>query len=289
MKLYLFFGCTVVLIFCSCTEKSISSYSRHNNGFYYKLLAIGDQSKRSSTSTVSACQAVIKTQSDSIIFSTKGSANKPFYIPLNHISLAGGKNLLLNSVAGDSLSFLISTQLFFRSYFDTITPVFCKNDSIVKFDVRITGFFTMHQYDSIRHEVKNLVDDTELKELKLINDYLLKNKKNTEPNNYGIYILESYKTTLEKVAVGKQIRLQYSGFFMDGNPLDNGNQILEFTFGTPDQLVKGLNIVIGNLKKGETAKIILPSRLAFGELGSSNGSVPPYTPLVYNIKIIDIK
>jgi FKBP-type peptidyl-prolyl cis-trans isomerase len=64
---------------------------------------------------------------------------------------------------------------------------------------------------------------------------------------------------------------------------------LEFTYGTPDQLIKGLNIVIGTLKKGEFVKIIVPSRLAFGEKGSSNGSIQPYTPLVYNLKIIDIK
>ena len=43
------------------------------------------------------------------------------------------------------------------------------------------------------------------------------------------------------------------------------------------------------LKKGEKAKIILPSQLAFGDQGSSNGVIPPYTPLVYQIEIIDIK
>jgi FKBP-type peptidyl-prolyl cis-trans isomerase len=46
---------------------------------------------------------------------------------------------------------------------------------------------------------------------------------------------------------------------------------------------------LASLKNGQTAEILLPSRLAFGEIGSSNGFVPPYTPLIYEVKIIDVK
>ena len=105
----------------------------------------------------------------------------------------------------------------------------------------------------------------------------------------GIYTLKKTTTSLEKVSIGKRVKVAYQGFFLDGKPVDLTEQNFEDIFGTPDQLNKGLNIVIGSLKKGETTKIIVPSRLAFGELVSSNGSVPPYTSLVYNIKIIDIK
>jgi hypothetical protein len=77
--------------------------------------------------------------------------------------------------------------------------------------------------------------------------------------------------------------------YLDEKPLDVKPQTLEFIYGTPDQIIKGLNIVIGTLKKGEFSKIIVPSHLAFGEKGSSNQLVQPFTPLVYNITLIDIK
>jgi peptidylprolyl isomerase len=108
-------------------------------------------------------------------------------------------------------------------------------------------------------------------------------------DGYGMYTLEKKASGLEKVSAGKRVKIAYSGSFLDGKPVDTGEQQLEFVYGTPDQLIEGLNIVIGSLKKEETIKIIVPSRLAFGESGSSNGSIPPYTPLVYNLKIIDIK
>jgi FKBP-type peptidyl-prolyl cis-trans isomerase len=43
------------------------------------------------------------------------------------------------------------------------------------------------------------------------------------------------------------------------------------------------------LKKGQNAKILLPSRLSFGENGSSNKKVARNTPLVYELKILDLK
>ncbi|MGZ3885263.1 MAG: FKBP-type peptidyl-prolyl cis-trans isomerase [Bacteroidia bacterium] len=43
------------------------------------------------------------------------------------------------------------------------------------------------------------------------------------------------------------------------------------------------------MKKGDFVKIILSSWLAFGETGSSNGTIPPFTPLLYEIKLIEVK
>ena len=132
-------------------------------------------------------------------------------------------------------------------------------------------------------------EDTELEELQLIDCFLAQYYKSVKANANGIYILEKKNTRGEEVIAGKKIKIAYQGAFLDGRLLEGSEQTLEFIFGTPDQIIKGLNIVIGDLKKGETTKIIVPSRLAFGESGSSNGSIPPYTPLVYTLKITDIK
>lgn len=88
---------------------------------------------------------------------------------------------------------------------------------------------------------------------------------------------------------GDLIAIAYQGEYLTGRFLEKSPEKFEFTVGTPDQLLKGLNYVITRLKLGENAKIILPSRLAFGENGSSNGMVPPYTPLVYELEILEHK
>ncbi|PJB13827.1 MAG: peptidylprolyl isomerase, partial [Flavobacteriales bacterium CG_4_9_14_3_um_filter_32_8] len=60
-------------------------------------------------------------------------------------------------------------------------------------------------------------------------------------------------------------------------------------YGSPDQVIKGLEIAINGMKKGEKSKIIIPSQLAFGEEGSSTQIVPPFTTVIYELEIVNVK
>ena len=52
--------------------------------------------------------------------------------------------------------------------------------------------------------------------------------------------------------------------------------------------MRGLNYAIKLLKVGDKAKIIIPSYLGFG-LSGYQQSVPPYSTLLLNIKLLNIK
>lgn len=284
--------CLILLVCFGCNKQpQIEGYTRAENGFYFKLLSIGDGNEKPQVDNVVVFDAEMKTLSDSIFWDTKHDAADGLYITLNSQLLSGSCNhYFLNMVEGDSASLLINPSVFFRNYFDTIVPDFCKRDSLVKLNVKLTQIISKQEYQALKKNSEAYdVEDTELQELQLIDSYLLQNYKYVKADGNGIYTIAKTTTNLEPVIQGKKVKVAYQGFFLDGKPVDIKEQTFEYSYGTPDQLIKGLNIVIGSLKKGETTKIIVPSRLAFGELGSSNGSVPPYTSLVYNIKIIDIK
>lgn len=288
-----FFFLVLALCFSCKKQEQIDSYTRGDNGFYYKLLAIGDGNEMPHKDQVVVLEAVMKTQSDSVFWDTSHDAMSGLYVDLKSPLLLGSCNhYFLNMVEGDSASFLIKPSVFFKNYFDTIVPDFCKNDSLVRLNVKLNQIISKSEYDELKRLAttgSNEIEDTELQELQIIESYLLQHYKFVKADGNGIYTLQKTTTNLEKVAYGKKVKLAYQGSFLDGKPVDREEQTIECIYGTPDQLIKGLNIVIGALKKGETTKIIVPSRLAFGESGSSNGSIPPYTSLVYNIKIIDIK
>lgn len=283
----------ILVVGISCSKNHLlDGYTRDENGYYYKLLAIGDGNESPLAESVVVLDAVMKTQSDSVFWDTKHDASNGLYVSLSSAKIMGScMSHYLKLVEGDSVSFLIKPSLLFREYFDTIVPDFCKNDTLVKLDVRLNQIISKAEYKSLKRNSigQDEEEDTELQELQIIDCYLLQNYKFIKADGYGIYVLNKTTTNAEKVSAGKKIKIAYQGAFLDGKPVEKTEQTLEFIYGTPDQLINGLNIVIGSLKKGETTKIIVPSRLAFGELGSSNGSIPPYTPLVYNIKIIDIK
>jgi FKBP-type peptidyl-prolyl cis-trans isomerase len=180
-------------------------------------------------------------------------------------------------VKGDSVIYLMTPEQLFGNYFQTTVPDYCKNDSLIKVEVGI----------------KELIKEVKIteKELKTIKEYITKNSYEivTElPNK--IFILE-HKQGLgsDVVARGRSVSVDYKGRFFNDSLFDDPAYPLQFNYGTPDQLLKGLNFVIKGMHKGEFIKIILPSYLAYGEGGNTNGTVAPFTPLVYEITITDIK
>jgi FKBP-type peptidyl-prolyl cis-trans isomerase len=286
-KKYVIGVCAMLFLFGCKKNNIIEGYDRDEDGYYYKLLGIGDGTKSPEKSAILVCDAVMKTASDSVFWDTKHDAIKGLFISLAQTqNQSSGYLRFFKMVEGDSASFLVKPSAFFKEYFNTPVPFFCKNDSLVKLDIKLRKILSNREFQSWQ---QSQVEDKELQELKEIDTYLKANYSDVKPDNYGIYTLEKKETDLEPVGAGKRITIQFKGSYLDGRSVDATTQEMELVYGTPDQLISGLNIVIGQLKKEETTKIILPSRLAFGELGNSSGAIAPYTPIVYDIKIIDIK
>lgn len=250
-------------------------YSRNEAGLYYKLLKLGDGDYKISAWDDITFSCVFKKQNDSVFFSS--SNEKIYFNPDDSLDKSVFISHFPALVQGDSISYYVSAASLFGKYFQTPVPDYCKNDSLIKVDVLI----------------KNLKKEVEIseKELALIRKYIEEKEIDgtTElPNK--IFILERKKGDgTEIVSKGKTITLSYKGRFLNDSLFDQPFFPIQFVYGTPDQVLKGLNFVIKGMNKGEYAKIILPSYLAYGESGNSNGTVPPFTPLMYEITINDIK
>ena len=118
-RLVLFFLVTVLCFACTKHEQ-IEGYVRDSNGFYYKLLAIGDGNENPQSDNVVVLDVEMKTLSDSVFWDTKHDAANGFYVALNSNTLLGSCNdYFLKMVEGDSASLLIKPSVFFRNYFDS--------------------------------------------------------------------------------------------------------------------------------------------------------------------------
>jgi len=275
---YILVFVSLLIVYSSCKRKHqlyFDDYSRNEAGLYYKMLKIGDGDYKVGPWDDVTFACSFKKLNDSVFFSS--SREKIYFNPEDSLQ----KNLFvshfLGLVEGDSISYYVKTQNLFTDYFQVPVPDYCKNDSLIRVDVRISH---------LEKEVK--ISETELKTIK---DYIAQKDLDEVvelPNK--IFVLERKASeSADKVTKGRTVVLSYKGRFLNDSLFDAPFYPLQFVYGTPDQVLKGINFVIKGMGKGEYAKIILPSYLAYGERGNSNATVPPFTPLLYEITITDIK
>ena len=103
------------------------------------------------------------------------------------------------------------------------------------------------------------------------------------------YIVEKTGTG-ETVKTGNKVTVKYIGFFTTGEIFDasayHGDGTFTYTHKT-DKLISGWEEGIEAMQKGGRAAFLIPSAKGYGTSGS--GSIPPYSPLIFVIEVVDIK
>ncbi len=89
---------------------------------------------------------------------------------------------------------------------------------------------------------------------------------------------------------GDMVEVHYTGRFTDGNVFDssyNRENPLRFKAGS-GQVIPGWDEAIMLLKVGDTAKLIIPPELAYGEAGVGE-DIPPNSTLYFEVELLDAR
>jgi FKBP-type peptidyl-prolyl cis-trans isomerase len=91
------------------------------------------------------------------------------------------------------------------------------------------------------------------------------------------------------VITGNTVTVKYTGMFLDGQVFDaSAYHDGTYTYKhKTDPLIQGWEEGIEVLNKGASAAFLIPSAKAYGLSGQ--GSIPPNTPLIFVIEVVDIK
>jgi len=92
---------------------------------------------------------------------------------------------------------------------------------------------------------------------------------------------------------GKLLTVNYTGWIYDPLKADRKGLQFETSLGsTPfsfqlgaGQVIAGWDQGIAGMKVGGTRRLVIPSSLAYG--GTRNGSIPPYSTLLFEIQLLD--
>jgi FKBP-type peptidyl-prolyl cis-trans isomerase len=138
-----------------------------------------------------------------------------------------------------------------------------------------------------KRRIKN--EERKANESKLIAEYLEDQNIAVEAETEGYYFFPIYNGTGKSASDGQQVRVHYKGYFLDGKPYDSSydrNRPVSFVLGK-GEVISGWELAVKKMAVGDKAKVILPSELAFG--ASERNGVEPYTPMIFELELIEVK
>lgn len=259
----------LLFIFLFSCDNKFPEYKKQDIGIYHKLISF-EESTENYRPNKYVKASIQFFDNDKLIYK---HYKEDVLKPASH----NFDFLLTYLASGDSASFMIDKSMLIKQI-PLLNNVNFKS-KFIRAETKVYEYFS----DG------NNVSDDEMIEQILLKRYMKENVKATYLN--GIYKVKLNEGKGPSIKQGSDIRIHYKAFFINRLQFDNTYKTKDFrfTYGTPGQVIKGLSIALKGMKKGEKAKIIIPSQLAFGEEGSSTQVVPPFTTVIYELEIVNVK
>lgn len=253
----------------SCGEEKYPGYSDAGEGVYYKLHYPGESGKKAGPEDY--YQVIMLNRfGQEVIFDSQLES--------------GDGTLLMQSEAskyfsvlseGDSATFLLSgAGLALPGMPDT---------GMIEMNVKVLRILSADEAADVEAN-----RDEDAGEVLVIKRYLAKKGLKAAQDSSGIVQLEMNAGSGKSPEKGDTVDIQVKGELLNGRIVDDSRTYggLSFIWGDEGQVLPGIRMVLSGMKEGGNAKIILPSRLAFGSGGSSTGIVPANTPVIYTIELL---
>lgn len=288
MKLRLAILLSLVLhIVFSCDEFSrYPGYKKSNHGIYYQLHTIGDDDSKAGPGDYITVDLTYLTMNDSVFFNgiRKFQVLEPAY--------EGAIDECFSMLSVDeSATFILQADNFFAVTLQSPLPRFIDTGGTIKIKVRMIEIQKEEDYKHEKEAFLKWIEDFGHYEKVVLKQFISEQKLDVSPLPSGMYFLNLKPGTGKKVEVGDTVVVNYEGKFLNGKFFDSTvkrNAPFQFVYGTEWQVIEGLEKAIGMMREGEKALIIIPSELAFGNHGSSNQIIPPYTSLIFEVEILKV-
>ncbi len=281
-----------VLIACSFSCKSPKSNITTSNGYELFFHEIAQSEKITPEHKILNLKISAFDNNENLVFSSKyqGISNVSSFYYDSAISNSPMKEILYNLYVGDSVSFNMSSKIFYKSFFGEKFHLLDHiKDRSLKIILKVLSYNNLDAQDFYLDSLQKLAINNEKK--------LLTKEKEFWDNNFlnilkikGIYAMklaskESYNTDLDSLP--DKIGLSYSISDL------KGREIYQTSKKTPEyyesniegQLLDGFKILVNNYQKGDSIHAIIPSTLMFGEKGSFVSKIPAYCPLKIHLRL----
>jgi hypothetical protein len=206
------------------------------------------------------------------------------------ISQSPMNEILLNLYEGDSVSFQMSSKVFFESFFGVntklFTPLFY---SSLQVHLKLLVYNNRQEQIEYIRNLQNLAIENEIHLLKKERAFWDSNFLNISKINdiYAVKLDSDDSFSMVNDSLDSSIGLYYSLCDIMGREIyQTPNFEPEYYEANTDgQLLDGFKILINTFNRGDSIFAIIPSKFMFKERGSYVNKIPPYCPLKVNLRI----
>ncbi len=282
--------CFIILLFYSCKNRHTPDFYFTENGLKYKYHDIVTDGVRPKSGAYLNMYMDWKTTEDSIIYSSKSTQLSGIQtIRLGEPKIKGGiEEGFSKLIEGDSVTLYINPKKFYENYLMMKLPSFLEKEKEMMITLRLLSVF-----DSIQQEKykKDLLVKAKANEQSKINSILdkWKNEYDTIYSFGDIHYISKVSTGNKQINIGDKVRVDYECKFYNNNLYFTtfSSEPHVFEVGLEGQMIEGFNYLLQKLSYGDQVVAIIPSSLAFGYKGSSDNKVPPYMPLIFNVRVLE--
>jgi FKBP-type peptidyl-prolyl cis-trans isomerase FkpA len=186
----------------------------------------------------------------------------------------------------DSAEVQVVADSFFLQSMGSPLPYFITPGSKLRITLKLNTIITKAEYDKrMADEAKHAPEIQEGE----IQRYISENNLQMTKTESGLYYQFPLKGAARRVVAGDTVIIHYSGYFLDGRMFDSSvdrNQPYVFVVGT-GSVIPGMDEAVRLMNVKDRLLAIVPYQLAYGEKGGS--TIPPVTPLIFEIELLDIR
>jgi FKBP-type peptidyl-prolyl cis-trans isomerase FkpA len=220
---------------------------------------------------------------DSLLY--PGREKIPFQIiPIYEGDLMEG---ILMMHLNDSATFILDTKDFFfqMMQFNDIPEHAAGIDQLF-FDVKIVNIIP--ETPELKARRLDLKERRETEAAKIAG-YLEDHDIDVDPTPNGLYIVSLVEGSGPKAEKEMEVKVHFKSYFLNDTPyLSSVEKGIPVVFKVGEgKVIPAMEEAVLNMSAGGKAKVIIPSSQAYG--AKQRDEVKPYTPLIFEIELLEIK
>lgn len=277
--------CTIALglLFLACGTSPWPGHKRVGPETYLRLCELGDGQREPNDSDHVQLHIRAAPMGDEPGAALSGE----FQVAWEGILGSGLASGIARMHEGDSAEMIMPVHAFPWSGFEVDAPM---TDTLITIRLRLVRLISRAELRAEQAAFDAWREDKELEEQALLLRWLRANGVDSVHQAWpGIHHVEISPGKGERLRTGDVVSIHFRSTLLDGTLVEDTErtgEAFKFRIGDPEQVIQGLDAALRRMRPGGEAQVVIPSQFAFGHTGAGGGIVPPFSTLVYRVRVL---